>query len=251
MELYNEDCFNILPNLEDKSVNLFVLDLPFNQTNFHWDKDIIDLKEMWKHIKRIIKDGGIILFFCSAKFGFKIIESNKKWFKQELIWEKSTSLGWLDSKKRVKPKHELIYIFKGKQGTYNPQMTQGKPNHPQGKGNNANSLPQKAGLHKATKGQSKGESLTTEKYPTSILKFNNIKYTIHRTQKPVDLLEWLIKTYSNEGETVCDFTFGSGSSAIASLNTKRKFIGVEKDKEIFDLAKKRIEEFLNKKNNNE
>tara|TARA_R110000765_G_scaffold113294_2_gene205622 strand:- start:172 stop:1572 length:1401 start_codon:yes stop_codon:yes gene_type:complete len=462
MEIYNDDCFNIFPKIEDKSINLFLLDLPYankkfgNCTACAWDTPI-DLEKMWVEIKRTMKPNGIIVFFCNTKFGYALINSNPKWFKYDLIWEKSRKVGFLSANKmplrkheniyifdnkeddieivrnlelrkyaekvknyigktlkkinkelghrkaehffyikssqfviptqeiydqlsklydlekmegflkfddmkeleqkapattynpqktegkpyktngrdnigcygkdyhgdpidnkgdrhptsilpEFKETHENIYIFKKEQGTYNPQKTEGKPytatrqnadiysetidniptinkgdRHPtsilpefeetheniyifKDKGGTYN--PQKTEGHKpyidkrnqpnakgyyredgtlyAPKPQNnEGKQHPTSILPefeTTILKFNNPNKTIHRTQKPVDLLEWLIKTYTNEDDLVMDFCMGSGSCGVACMNTKRKFIGVERDSDIFKLAEKRIEE---------
>jgi len=301
IKLYNDDCFNHFKKVKAKSIDLFILDLPYNQTALKWDKDIIDLDKMWLEIKRIMKPAAVIVMFCTAKFGYRLIHSNPKWFKYDLIWKKSKKVGFLSANKMPLRQHELVYIFKEKQGTYNPQKTEGKPyqikrdgvcgvyktkrtagenkgdRHPtsiieqplhqhesvyifkdkQGTYNpqKTEGKPYKRNRKKEkTVYGSREESNTDNKgdrHPTSIieeeppentfLEFNNPQNTIHRTQKPVDLLEWLIKTYSNEGETVMDFCMGSGSCGIACMNTKRKFIGIEKDEEIFKLAKNRID----------
>ena len=248
MDIYNDDCFNIFPKIEDKSINLFLLDLPYankkfgNCTACAWDTPI-DLDKMWIEIKRTMKPNGIIVFFCNTKFGCCLINSNPKWFKYDLIWEKSRKVGFLSANKQPLRKHENIYIFKDKGGTYNPQKTEGKPYI---------FLRQNAGIYSETieniptinKGDRHPTSILPE-FETTILKFNNPHKTVHRTQKPVDLLEWLIKTYSNEGDLVMDFCMGSGSCGVACMNTKRKFIGVERDEDIFKLAEKRLEKFLN------
>ena len=259
IQLFNDDCFNIFPTLEDKSINLFILDLPYGQTACHWDS-VIDLDEMWKHIKRIMKPNALIVFFCTAKFGNTLINANPKWFKYDLIWKKSRKVGFLSANKMPLRQHENIYVFNDKPvthsknknqeySTYNPQKIEGKP------------FKVKGGKSKAVDGSlSRGHEVISKEYenkgdrhPTSILNeipeyegdtiliYKNPHKTIHRTQKPVELLEWLIKTYSNEGDLVMDFTMGSGTCGIACMNTKRKFIGVEMDEEIFNLAKDRIE----------
>jgi len=481
IQLFNDDCFNIFPTLEDKSINLFILDLPYGQTACHWDS-VIDLDEMWKHIKRIMKPNALIIFFCTAKFGNTLINANPKWFKYDLIWKKSRKVGFLSANKMPLRQHENIYVFdntitddidrsrnkdlreyaekvkkfinkplkeiqkklgnmgvshfysfKGSQfglptkktynflikeynidemedyleydileslwegnPTYNPQKTEGKPykngaipnsdnvygtarekgtvtktdRHPTSIIDHENiylfenmneyneekeqdnidknkylvdyskkvlkfigktkkeilkknkgvdhffrysrgnfSLPIKKNYEKLIEeynidemddyleydilkglwekpppkiestynsqktegkpyktneteltnsyfrgGAKEYKTLGTEnkgdRHPTSIipeyegdtiLVYKNPHKTIHRTQKPVELLEWLIKTYSNEGDTVMDFTMGSGTCAVGCINTKRKFIGVEMDKEIYDLAFDRIE----------
>lgn len=248
MELYNDDCFNVFPKIADKSIDLFVLDLPYankkfgNCTACAWDTPI-NLKKMWEEIKRIMKPNATIIHFCNTKFGYALIESNPKWFKYDLIWKKSRKVGFLSANKMPLRKHEMIYVFKGDKphSTYNPQKTTGH----------------KSRIREAHKTNTKNVYGMTEtlahdtgdtRHPTTILKFNNPNQaggTLHRTQKPVDLCEWLIKSFSNEGEVVCDFTMGSGTTGIACLNTNRKFIGVELDKEIFKIAKDRIDNHKN------
>ena len=257
LELFNDDCFNIFPTIEDNKVNLFILDLPYankkfgNCTSCKWDTPI-DLNEMWIQIKRIMKPNAIIIFFCNVKFGYALINSNPKWFKYDLIFSKTRKVGFLNANKMPLRQHENLYIFKEEQGIYNPQMTEGKPNHSQGEGKNSAINPQNSNLYGKTNGQKEATELTTEKYPTSIidgegeyegdtvLKYTSPHKTIHRTQKPVKLLEYLIKTYSNEKDVIMDFTMGSGSCAIACLNTNRKFIGVERDPEIYIACENRI-----------
>jgi len=386
MDLYNDDCFNVFPKLKDKSIDLFVLDLPYGQTACKWDS-CIDLTKMWVQIKRIMKPNAVILFYCTTKFGYKIIQSNEKWFRYDLIWKKSRKVGFLSANKmplrqhenvyvfsdadddlenkknkelrsyaekvkkyigkslkiidkkignqgihhfysftstqfgipieknynklieiykinemegfidyktlkskwddemvntynpqktkgkeyktkewiedakiynngktmiRTKTKdtinrhptsiieHENIYVFKDKGGTYNPQKIEGKPYKTKGKGT--------VGIYSHQKripAENKGDRHPTSIYPetieTTILAHNNPVKSLHRTQKPTSLCEWLIKTYSNEGDTVMDFTMGSGTTGEACKNTKRKFIGVEMDKDIFKVAKDRLD----------
>ncbi len=475
MEIYNDNCFNVFPKIKDKTIDLFILDLPYGQTACKWDSEI-DLDKMWKAIKRIMKPNAVIVFFCTAKFGYTLIHSNPKWFRYDLVWEKSRKVGFLSANKMPLRKHELIYVFskennddveiernkelreyaekvfkyigkniakiekeignkgvvhfytKGKQfslptkknyekltklyklnkmenylnyeelqskweaepkSTYNSQKTEGKPHkvkdkkceiyagnkiikgyenkgtrHPDSilqfepghemvyifskdenenrddKGNKRNKelreyankvleyigkskkdiikelgqcldhffrinssqfgIPIKKNYEKLTKlynldkmegylnyeelqkkwenppakeestynsQKTEGKPYKTKgseienyyrqegvkykikgtenkgtRHPSTILKFNNPVKSLHRTQKPTDLLEWLIRSYSNEGDTIMDFTMGSGSTGIACLNTKRKFIGIEMDKDIFTIAKERLRE---------
>ena len=126
MELYNDDCFNVFPFIDDKTIDLFVLDLPYGQTACKWDT-CIDLEEMWTEIKRIMKPNAVILFYCTTKFGYKLIQSNEKWFRYDLIWKKSRKVGFLSANKMPLRQHENVYVFKDKGGTYNPQKTEGKP----------------------------------------------------------------------------------------------------------------------------
>tara|TARA_R110002096_G_scaffold94208_4_gene212172 strand:+ start:1295 stop:2458 length:1164 start_codon:yes stop_codon:yes gene_type:complete len=386
MDLYNDDCFNVFPKIKDKSINLFLLDLPYGQTACKWDS-VIDLDKMWVEVKRMMKPNGIIIFFCTAKFGNTIINSNPKWFKYDLIWKKSRKVGFLSANKQPLRQHENIYVFNGNNDEnedlmnyskkvlkhigktkstikkeipmadhffrysrgnfslpiketydelikhykinemeefipfhelqenpiYNPQKTEGKP-YKNGADHNPNNVygitkekgteiktdrhptsiiehenlyifndkpvshsknedqeystynPQKTegkpykvlgGKSKSVDGSlSRGHEVISKEYtnngdrhPTSIientiLEYNNPAKSLHRTQKPVELCEWLIKTYTNEDDVVMDFTMGSGTTGIACINTNREFIGVEMDKEIFEIAEKRILEHL-------
>ncbi len=444
MDLYNDDCFNVFPKLKDKSIDLFVLDLPYGQTACKWDS-CIDLTKMWVQIKRIMKPNAVILFYCTTKFGYKIIQSNEKWFRYDLIWKKSRKVGFLSANKMPLRQHENIYVFKEKGGTYNPQKTEadkvrdwsktkqtnngsyyrkegetyksdfkkdsddgtrhptsiieheniyvfgglnedndklinyskqilkfigktkaeikrnikdadhffryskdnfsmpteetynklivfykidkmegfidykdldvktkynpqktkGKPykskerieckgvyikdsykrtktkdttnRHPSSiiEHENVYVFKEKGGTYNPQKTKGKEynkyrptQNITTidgaygkifkenkeqkvnDRHPTSIypdtiettiLEHNNPAKSLHRTQKPTSLCEWLIKTYSNEGDTVMDFTMGSGTTGEACKATKRKFIGVEMDKDIFKVAKDRLD----------
>ena len=277
MEIYNDDCFKVFPKMKDNSVDLFVLDLPYGQTKCKWDT-VINLEEMWKQVKRIMKKDAIICFFCTTKFGYTLIKSNEKWFKYDLVWKKSRKVGFLSANKRQLRNHENIYVFKQEQGTYHPQKVDGKPyvdKRSGGSRSNAyrdklenepvinkgdrfpTSVIEHENLGEIQGGYYRGEngkpfkrmaaSKDGKLHPTSviehentILEYKSVHKTIHRTEKPVGLLEYLIKSYSNEGDTVMDFTMGSGSCGEACFNTKRKFIGVEMDDDIFVLAQERL-----------
>lgn len=428
VKLYNDDCLKQLPKIKDK-VDLVIVDLPYAQTACKWDC-MIDLKQMWIELKKICKRDCVYVFFCTTKFGYKLIQSNEKFFRYDLIWEKSRKVGFLSANKMPLRKHEMMYVFAdsstddidndrnlglrayaekvknyinkpiktidkdvGNQGihhfysfkstqfelptektynilidkynlremegfrehksltdewekilepTYNAQKVEGKPYKT--KGGDAENYYRKEGttysmtgvenkgdrhptsiLHypevpdeqeqrehsmmyvfkekggcynpqkvegkpykafetknnkqigevyggKSLHNENKGDRHPTSvlhypddgkvcdnvykapvihytdsrsnihapRHPTSIVKFNNPKKSLHRTQKPVDLIEWLIKSYSNEGDVVLDYTMGSGSTGIACLNTGRSFIGIEKDPAIFKIAKDRL-----------
>ena len=233
--LLNGDCLKLMPTLGDKSVDMVLVDLPYGQTACAWDCEI-DLAEMWVQLKRICKPNANILFFTTTRFGNKLINSNEKWFRSDLVWEKTNVCGFLSAKKIVLRKHEMVYLF-GKPSaggkTYNPQITTGHK-------------PFNVGETKIPKGdvygKTSGPAHTNDgtRYPTSIQQFAYDKEKLHRTQKPVAMCEWLIKTYSNEGETVLDFTMGSGSTIVAAKNTGREFIGIEMDEEIFKIAEERL-----------
>jgi site-specific DNA-methyltransferase (adenine-specific) len=223
---YNDDCFNILNTIEDGSISLIICDLPFGVLNCKWDS-CIDLKKLWVELLRIGKLNCAFIFFCTTKYGFSLIESNKKLFRYDLVWHKHNGLGFFNANKMPLRNHEMIYVFYRHLCTYNVQKTPGKPYK----------KIQKVDRNAKLYGKTTMESVinnTGDRYPLSVLK---IKYDIdkrHPTQKPVALLEWLIKTYSNENETILDPTAGSFSCLVACRNTNRSFIGIEKDKEIFD-----------------
>jgi len=231
MDIRNDDCFNVFSELKKKSVDMVLVDLPYGQTACKWDS-VIDLKKMWVELKRCCKRKCMYVFFCTTKFGYKIIQSNERWFRYDLVWEKSRKVGFLSANKMPLRKHEMVYVFANPSGgkkTYTPQKTKGKPYKTNGGGVYEHST------RKRIPSDNKGT-----RHPTTIVKFNNPKKSLHRTQKPVDLCEWLIKSYTNENDTVLDFTMGSGSTGVACKNTNRKFIGIEKDKDIFEIAKKRL-----------
>jgi site-specific DNA-methyltransferase (adenine-specific) len=241
--IYHDDCFNKFKDIPDKSVQLVCVDLPYNQTCCDFDKEIIDLEKMWIELKRILKPNGQAVLFCTTKFGYNLIKSNEKWFRYDIVWEKTMSVGFLSANRRPLRSHELIYLFhnptkpKALNWIYNPQKTAGKPFHRERK-------PEKINIYGSLV-RTRTDNPTGDRHPTSVLKIQNSNSkSKHPTQKPVDLCEWLIKTYSNEEDVVMDFTMGSGSTIIACINTNRKYVGIEKDENIFLTAQKRINERL-------
>ena len=318
--IVNSDCFDEFQNIDDHTVDLVVVDLPYGQTACKWDVKI-DLHLMWKELKRICKRDAVYVFFTTTKFGIELINSNPKWFRYDIVWEKSRTAGFLSANKMPLRTHEMIYIFAdvnnvdldnsrniglrayaervkefinrpikeidlkvGNQGihhfysfkstqfglptqktydslikeykidemdgfrtlddlkgewetsgrgtVYNPQKTEGEPYKSKAKDNRA-----------PIYGDVKGNVIDNkgDRHPTSIIKFNSPHRPVHSTQKPVDLCEWLIKTYSDEGDTVLDFCMGSGSTIVACKNTNREYIGIEKDEDIFNKACERLE----------
>ena len=315
--IYNNDCFNVFDKIENKVIDLVLVDLPYGQTQCDWDI-CIDLKEMWNSLKRICKVKCQFVFFTTTRFGYNLIESNPKWFRYDLVWEKYKPVGFLNANKMPLRSHEMFYIFSNPnsndneltrniemreyaknvlkfidkkyseikkdfgnnklqhflQGaskfllptektyneliekynidkmegyltfdklkkyerneiTYNPQKTPGKP--------------YKVGGHKykykdvyGQEGRPAHENITGDRHPRSIVKCHQSSEKLHPTQKPLELCEWLIKTYSNEGDLVLDFCMGSGTTIQAAINTNRKYIGIEKDKDIYEIAEKRI-----------
>jgi site-specific DNA-methyltransferase (adenine-specific) len=231
MELYNDDCLKILPTLGDNSIDMVLVDLPYGQTECKWDS-LIDLEKMWKQLDRICKDTTAMVFFCTTKFGVSLIQSNPKQFRYDLVWEKSNSVGFLNANKMPLRTHEMMYVFYKKLPTYNPQKTAGKPYKTNGN---------KPSKLFGDKPSTSTDNPTGDRHPTSIIQCPNKKGK-HPTAKPVELCEWLIKSYSNEGDTILDFTMGSGTTGEACKNLKRKFIGIEMDEAYFKICEQRLKE---------
>ena len=220
------DCLERMKEIPDGSVDAIICDPPFGTTQNKWDS-VIPLEDMWTNLKRVIKPNGAIVLSATQPFTSTLILSNLDMFKYQWVWEKSKPTGHLNAKKQPLRKHEDIVVFYRKQCTYNPQCL--KDTH--------------AVVSRTNRGNygdcSKTTVQTKTGYPASILQFPTTT-GVHPTQKPVALMEYLIKTYTNEGETVLDFTFGSGTTGVAALGCSRKFIGVEMDETYFNIAKKRI-----------
>ncbi|MGV8131221.1 MAG: DNA-methyltransferase [Candidatus Pacearchaeota archaeon] len=239
IELWEGDCLGLMDNIPDNYVNMILADLPYGTTRNKWDS-MLPLDDLWKHYKRIIKPNGAIVLFGQDKFSARLMLSNEEWHRYNLIWKKGKrTSGFLNAKRMPLRNHEDILIFYNRLPTFNPQFTEGQPLH--GKGN----------LYKMKDGKnnnygkfdSKIEDVrkgTTQKYPISVLDFDRPHPPIHPTQKPVELLGYLIRTFSNEGDIVLDNTMGVGSTGVASKKEKRKFIGIEKEKPYFDIAVDRI-----------
>lgn len=240
------DCLEAMKEIPNKSIDMILCDLPYGLTSNK--KDIkIHFKPLWEEYERIIKDNGCIALFSQGLFYVDLVNSNRKIFRYDLIWDKVLTSGFLNARRMPLRQHEQVAIFYKKQPTYNPQFTQGNPLHSKGYSyKNKEPKNQNCGKFNNTEDLRAG---STEKYPTSIIRFQKVhpSKTIHPTQKPVDLLEYLIKTYTNENETVLDNCMGSGSTGVACVNTNRNFIGIEMDEKYFNMAKQRIKEILNKK----
>jgi len=229
-----------MKDIPDGSVDLILTDPPYGTTACKWDS-VIPFEPMWEQLKRIIKKNGAIVLFGSQPFTSALIMSNPKMFKYTWVWNKHHT-GQLNAKRQPLRNVEDIAVFYKKQCTYNPQFTKGEPytvKRPNYKGSEAYG---KQAPHTTV---SKGG-----RYPKQILKFKE-KMTFHPTQKPVALMEYLIKTYTNEGERALDFTMGSGTAGEACVTLRRDFIGIEHDEKYFDIATKRINEAKENKNNDE
>ena len=232
IELIQGDCLELMKEIPDKSIDMILCDLPYGTTACKWDM-IIPFELLWKQYERIIKDNGAIVLTASQPFTSALVMSNPKLFKYEWIWEKEQGVNFMLSKKQPMKVHENILIFSKKQIKYNPIMTIGRP-YISGKGTSGDVT------GNVTKIQTKNGGT---RFPKSIIKINR-ETGLHPTQKPVALFEYLIKTYTNEGETVLDNCMGSGTTGVACKNLNRNFIGIELDPEYFKIAEKRISSVL-------
>jgi len=233
--LIHGDCLEEMKNIPDGSVDMVLTDPPYGTTACKWDT-VIDLKLMWEQLNRIIKPNGAIVLFGSEPFSSALRMSNIKNYKYDWVWEKSKVTGVLNAKKQPLRHLENISVFYRKQCLYFPQglvkCDRITSTGNSGKGNSDNYGSVKTGTYNQTQ----------TGYPKQKLFFNSVGKTVHPTQKPVPLMEYLIKTYTNEGETVLDFTMGSCTTGVACKNLNRNFIGIELDKAYFDIATKRIRE---------
>ncbi len=238
--LYCGDCLKLMENIPDKSIDMILCDLPYGVTAKNkWDTTI-PFEPLWKQYERIIKDNGAIVLFGQDKFTAECMLSNRKLHRYNLIWKKVLPSGFLNANRMPLREHEDIMVFYKKLPTYNPQFTEGKPLHGKGTAYKTKKLTNNNyGDFKTIDDVRAG---STQKYPTSVLTFPkpHPSITVHPTQKPVELLEWLIKTYTNQGETVLDNCMGSGSTGVACINTARKFIGIELEQEFYNISVQRI-----------
>ena len=241
LELYNEDCIEGMKRIPDGSVDLILDDIPFGTTQCYFDKRL-PLEQMWEQFLRVTKHNAAILLFSQMPFGAELIMSNKKMFRYEWVWAKSLGVGFLNANRMPLRCHENILVYYRALPTYNPQFTKGKPyiytHEPrESRHSNYKKLPTKYSK----------SNLDGRRYPRDVLHFKStvgIETRYHPQQKPVALLEYLIRTYTNAGETVLDATMGSGSTGVACVNTGRNFIGFELDTDIFNTASERIEAAL-------
>lgn len=232
--LYCGDCLEIMPTLADRLAHAVIADLPYGTTYCAWDL-IIPLDKLWGQYKRLVIDNGALVFTASQPFTTTLIQSNLAWFKYEWIWNKENASNFANSKKQPLKQHENVVVFANGQSPYYPIKTPGKPNHKRGKSIvNASET-------RLISGRS-DDDLSGMKYPKSILYFpkHSSQCGLHPTQKPVDLMAYLVKTYTQDGEVVLDNTMGSGSTGVACLQTGRKFVGIESDQKYFDTACKRM-----------
>jgi site-specific DNA-methyltransferase (adenine-specific) len=236
-KIYQGDCLQLMKQVESNSVNLILCDLPYGVTaRNEWDK-IIPIDKLWEQYKRIIKDNGAIVLTATQPFASMLIMSNLKMFRYEWIWKKSQGTGHLNAKKQPLRNHEQVLIFYKNQPTYNPQIVGYEKRKVKRSGKQSKNTDYREFIEIA-------ESDYEGRYPVTIQYFNRDKYKCHPTQKPVELFEYLIKTYSKEGDLVLDNCIGSGTTALACIRTNRSFIGMELSTEYVEIANERIQKEL-------
>lgn len=237
-EIFNEDCISGMSRLADGSVDAVICDPPYQSTDCAWDVRL-PLEEMWAEFNRVTKQNAAIVLFSQLPFAVDLINANRKMFRYEWVWSKSKAVGFLNANKMPLRAHENILVFYRKLPCYNPQWSEGKAY-------SREHADRAAGVYQAAKGK-----LTVNDgkhyYPRDVLEVNSINGNskseprYHPTQKPVALMEYLVKTYTNRWETVLDATMGSGSTGVACMKTGRKFIGFETESNFFDVAKTRLD----------
>lgn len=228
MQLYLGDCLDVLPTLPDKSVDMVMCDLPYGTTQNKWDS-VIDLPKLWAQYRRVCK--GAIVLTAAQPFTSALVMSGLDLFKYQWVWRKPTGTGFLNAKKQPLRNHEDVLVFYAKQPTYNPQFTEGKPYR------------QKQGSGTDNYGAVRDNYETVsdgKRYPLSVVDFTQSDKKVHPTQKPVALMEYLIRTYTNPGDVVLDNCAGSGSTGVAALQSGRKFIGIERELDYWLIAHARL-----------
>lgn len=248
------DCLEVMKNFENKSIDFILCDLPYGTTSSPWDI-VIPFDKLWEQYERIIKDTGIILLFGSQPFTTHLISSNLKLFRYEWVWNKGYSTNFQLVKKQPSKIHENICVFYKKRGTYNYQKTM--RDKPKDYSNCKKEINTEKGFEHFSSKENQTTVLRVDKYPTSILNFNgqnkecNNKNRIHANQKPLELFEYLINTYTNPGELVLDNCAGSFTTAEAAINTDRKYVCIENEEKYYNLGQERIKNALDKKNSND
>lgn len=237
--LLQGDCLEVLDSIDTNKIDLVICDLPYGCTSCDWDIKI-NLVELWKHFKRVCTNKCCYIFFTTTRFGFDLISSNPKWFRYDLVWNKlSSTAGFLNAKKQPMRKHEMIYVFYDKQPTYNIDDNHTKiVNTTLGDTLNSKCYGDKSLV--------KMRNVYEPRLPQSVLDFatiNNIKKRFHPTEKPRELLEWLIKYYSHEGDTILDPTCGAGGTLLAAMNLNRNCYGIELNETYYNTAKNRLDTF--------
>lgn len=238
VSLQHGDCLELMKDIPDGSIDMILCDLPYGTTQNKWDS-VIPFEPMWTQYKRVIKENGAIVLFADGMFLSQLMNSNPKMWRYNMVWDKVLKSGFLNANRMPLRQHEEICVFYKKSPIYNPQKTEGAKSH--SKGTQKKCANNNYGEYEFIDNADIHGNL---KYPTSIViaQKPHPSKSMHPTQKPVSLLEYLVKTYTNEGDTVLDNCMGSGSTGVACINTNRSFIGMEIDEGYFDIAKNRIKE---------
>lgn len=245
MNLYNGDCLELMRDIPDGSIDMILCDLPYGTTACNWDT-IIPFEPLWEQYERIIKEDGAIVLFGAEPFTSRLICSNLPLFKYNWVWVKNNAVGFVNAKLKPMNKHEVISVFsKGKTANNNPHNMRYFPQGliPYGKESRSGNKKGKDNTYWRPSLKSSNEGGYIQEftnYPTSVLYFEKVQRAVHPTQKPTALLEYLVKTYTNEGDTVLDNCMGSGSTGVACVNTHRNFIGMELDERYYKIAQERI-----------
>lgn len=228
---YNEDTFDAMADIPDGVIDMLLVDLPYGTTQNKWDS-VLPLNKLWKEYNRVCKENAAMVFTAAQPFSSAVVMSNPNYMKTEFIWRKPKGTGHLNAKRMPMRNHESVLVFYRKQCTYNPQMTKGTP------------YKEKSGKHQTEnygKDKREGNDNNGMRYPLTVQDFpSNLRGQAHPTQKPVELFEYLIRTYTNKGDLVLDNTAGSGTTAIAAINSGRKWCCIEQDKEYYAKAIERI-----------
>jgi site-specific DNA-methyltransferase (adenine-specific) len=246
IDLQQGDCLELMKSIPNKSVDLILCDLPYGETQNPLDKPL-PFEPLWEQYTRIIKDNGAIILFGQGLFYIDLVNSNRKLFRYDLVWNKQLTTGFLNANRMPLRQHEQIAVFYKHLPVYHPQFTEGKPLH--GRGVAYKSKACKNENYGKFEQQDDTRKGSTQKHPTSILQFAKPHPSVaqHRTEKSISLLEWLIKSYTEEGANVLDNCMGSGTTGVACVNTNRNFIGIEIDEKYFNVAKNRIMEVCNER----
>ena len=243
--LYHGDCLEVMKQIPDKSISAVICDLPYGTTDCKWDV-VIPFEKLWEQYNRVCKSNAVIALFGNEPFTSLLVCSNLKWFKYRLDWDKVVPSGFTYARFRPMQQTEDVAIFSvgGGKTAYNPQMKKREKPIKSGGNSVSTTIYNVNGIVNGTEYVKTYE----HKFPTTLMRFMKIRQgSLHPTQKPVDLLRYLIRTYSNEGDTILDNTMGSGSTGVAAVMENRKFIGIEKDDSYFNIAQKRINEAIIKK----
>lgn len=233
--IYNMDCIEGLEGVEPDSVDMVLCDLPYGVTRNRWD-EVIPMDVLWDHYRRVVKDNGAIVLFGQGMFTARLMTSNPKMWRYNLVWDKRLPSGFLNARKMPLRSHEDLCVFYKRHPAYHPQMETGEAVHSRGSGGGWQGS-SNYGTQRFVESRR-----SNEKYPKSVLRFDkpHASKALHPTEKPVALLEYLIRTYTDEGDTVLDNAFGSGSTLVAAMRANRSFIGFETDEGYFETACRRL-----------